>query len=116
MRNTKQKANLRFMIYPYGKGKFVAVCLELGLIREGIDPLKLQSRITSLSRKYLENIVKNNLSDKLLNQTLPKKYLKKYEDIVKALESYKNWKKWQKAFEALVWNQKQEKGKLLTTE
>ena len=98
------------MVYPSGKGKYTSVCLELALIREGSDPLKLRKRITLLAEKYFQSVVSNNLDDSLLNQKLPGKYLKKYKEIERAYI----WQKWQKAFDALIWQGKQEKGKLLT--
>lgn len=100
------------MVYPTGKGKYTAVCFELGLVREGNDALKLRSRIASLSRKYVESVVKNKLSDDLLNQGLPKKYERKFKEAMKAIEEYE-MKKWQKAFETLIWKMKQCDGKLL---
>ena len=112
-KNTKKAGALHFMIYPAGKGRFTAICFELGLIREGDNPLKLRSRITSLARKYVESIRKNNLSDDLLNQTVPKKYLIKYKEHTKAMKEYENLQKWQKAFEVLIWKLNQKAGKLL---
>lgn len=111
VRNTKKRATIRFMLYPSGKGKYTAVCLDLGIVRQGSDPLRLQKRMVVLAERYIKNIVKHKLDDALLNQTLPTKYVKKYEQIAKALV----WQKWQKAFEALIWQWKQEKGKLLAT-
>lgn len=103
------------MIYPSGKGRFTAVCLELALIREGKDFQKLYKQINILAAKYIENIVKNKLSDDLLNQKLPKKYERKFEEIKKAQDDYENWKKWQKAFDALIWKWQNEKRNFLTT-
>ena|SRR3989344_9003637 len=111
-RNTKKHTTLHLMVFPTGKGKYTAVCFELGLVREGNDALKLRARIASLSRKYVESVVKNKLSDDLLNQKLPARYNKKFKEAVKAIEEYE-MKKWQKAFETLIWKMKQSDGKLL---
>ena len=102
-RNTKKKVGLRFMIFPSNKGLYTAVCFELGLVREGKNPLKLKWRIESLAKKYIKSIRDNNLSEDLLNQSLPAKYEKKYQAVVKAHEEQENYKKWQKAYEALIW-------------
>lgn len=114
-KNTKKQATFTFMLYPSGKDKFTAVCFELGLVREGADPLKLRGRISALARKYIESVIKNNLDNALLNQELPAKYVKKLEELKKAAEHYENMKKWQKAFETLIWQGMQKEGKLLTT-
>lgn len=82
MRNTKQKSILTFLIIPAKrKGWFTAVCFELGLVREGRDVLALKQQITKLAIKYLESVIKNNLSEDLLNQSLPPRYQKILKDI-----------------------------------
>jgi len=107
---------LRFMIYESKPRLYTAVCLELGLVREGDDPLKLRARISGLARKYLESVIKNNLDDRLLNQDLPAKYEKRYVDLqLQKKRNYENIKKWQKAFETLIWEQEQRRGKLLSS-
>lgn len=115
-KNTKERGRLRFMIYESKPRLYTAVCLELGLVREGDDPLKLRARISGLARKYLESVIKNNLDDRLLNQDLPAKYEKRYVDLqLQKKRNYENMKKWQKAFETLIWEQEQRRGKLLSS-
>ncbi len=115
-KNTKKRGTLHFMIYESGPRLYTAVCFELGLVREGDDPLKLRGRISGLARKYLESVIKNNLDDSLLNQDLPTKYKKKYIGLqLRKNRDYKNMKKWQKAFETLIWEQEQRQGKLLSS-
>jgi hypothetical protein len=76
MRNTKQKSTFQFLIAPSQSKKdwYSAFCFELGLIREGKDPLELKRQINQLAFNYYRSVVENNLSDDLLNQFLPKKY------------------------------------------
>ena len=61
------------------KFKYAVACIDFAIVREGNDVMKLVNDVRNASIHYLENICKNNLSDKLLNQTLPKKYIHAYE-------------------------------------
>ena len=76
MKNTKQKSTFQFLIIPSKtkKGWYGAFCFELGLIREGKDPLVLRNQISKLAFNYYRSVIENNLSDDLLNQSLPQKY------------------------------------------
>lgn len=76
MRNTKQKSTFQFLIVPSKskKGWYSAFCFELGLIREGKDPLVLRNQISKLAFNYYRSVIENDLSDDLLNQSLPQKY------------------------------------------
>jgi hypothetical protein len=86
-RNTKRSTNLRFMMYGTKSG-YTAVCLDLALIREGKDPLKLKNRIERVAYNYFINVVKHNLDDNLLNQTLPEEYMTKYKDCSEAIRNF----------------------------
>jgi len=76
MKNTKQKSTFQFLLVPSKTKKnwYSAFCFELGLIREGRDPLELKRQISKLAFNYYRSVIDNNLSDDLLNQELPKKY------------------------------------------
>lgn len=107
-KNSKKNFELRFVLYPSNKkGWYTAACLDLALIRDGKDAFKLYQQINKLALRYLESIVKNNLSEKLLNQKLPKKYIKKYNE---ELENNKTKEKWERIigemFKTLAWNKK----------
>ncbi len=91
-RNTKKEGLLHFMMYQ-SKGKYIAFCIDLALIREGKDPLKLKNRIERIAFKYVDNVIKNNLNDNLLNQTLPKEYINMYNSSSKDIEKFKQVKK-----------------------
>jgi hypothetical protein len=76
MRNTKEQAIFRFAIIPaQKKGLYTALCFELGLVMEGDDIFKLKARIEKTARNYFHAVAEDDeLSDELLNQSLPKKY------------------------------------------
>ena len=79
-KNTKKQGNFRLVIFPakVGDCKYTAACIDFAIVREGDDVFKLRQEILNASVHYLLNVQKNNLSDKLLNQTLPKKYTDAY--------------------------------------
>lgn len=81
MRNTKQKGSLRMVIFPSkdSEYRYTAACIELAIVREGDDAFELLQELQSASRHYLQNVIEHYLSDDLLNQTLPKKYLDAYK-------------------------------------
>jgi hypothetical protein len=78
--NTKKEGRLRFMIYPSGK-EYVAACIDLGIIREGKNPIILMKRVEKVAMQYLTTVAKHNMSDDLLNQKLDKEYMDKYREI-----------------------------------
>ncbi|MBU1015225.1 hypothetical protein KKI17_02200 [Patescibacteria group bacterium] len=92
MRNTKERAILRFAIIPAKKKGFcIALCFELGLIMEGDDIFKLKARIEKAAWDYFRTVVEDDqLGDDLLNQSLPKKYELLLEKI-KAEELRREW-------------------------
>jgi len=76
MRNTKRRSIFQFLMIssPVKKGWYAAFCFELALIREGKDPFQLRGQISKLAFNYYRSVIECNLSDDLLNQTLPNKY------------------------------------------
>lgn len=108
MRNTKEKALLHFAIIPgQKKGWYLAICFELGLIEEGKDIFNLRDRINKVSREYFKIVQKDDeLSDDLLNQSLPKKYDKLLEKIKEEIKSEKLRKEWEDRInKILMWRQ-----------
>ncbi len=107
VRNTKKHLTLRFIIYPSKhRGWYTAVCLELGLIREGQDFFRLRRQINKLAIRYASWVIKNNLSDDLLNQKLPRQYIEKYrkhQRFIESNEAERLRRKWQEVFDAVVW-------------
>lgn len=79
--NTYKSGRARVFIYE-DKGKYVAVCLEFGLMVGAKTLEKARECINDVTQSYLSNILENNLSEKLLNRPAPKKYWKIYENII----------------------------------
>ena len=80
-KNTKTEGNFRVVVFPSTSSecRYTAACIDFAIVREGDDAFKLHQEIINASIHYLVNVQKNNLDDRLLNQTLPKKYLNAYK-------------------------------------
>jgi|SRR3989344_8609559 len=113
MRNTKNEGQISIVIFKARRGSgYVAVCPQLALIREGgkLSPLKRQ--IVDLAKKYAESVIKNNLDERLLNQTLPAPYLDECKMALKhRTQSVQNneeylKQKWQATIEDILYNKK----------
>jgi len=77
--NTKKQGVLRFFIYQDGKTKeFVGLCIDLGIVKFNKNLVKLKTDLDEAAKGYVETIIKRNLDEKLLNQTLPAGYLNLY--------------------------------------
>ena len=61
---------------------FVGVCLEFGLVIREDSLQKAQEVIKDLTEAHIENVLKNKLSEKLLNRSAPQKYWDIYEHII----------------------------------
>jgi len=80
IRNTKEKGIIRFVIFPQKK-LFVGVCLDFNIIEEGEDPKKVIESLEEAAIGHIEVVIKENLSDELLNRHAPKKYWDKYNEL-----------------------------------
>jgi len=81
----------RTIIFPRGK-RFIAVCLDFDIIEEATTREKVETSIKEAIRGYIENICKNNLSDKLLNRHADEKYWKMYKEHLNLLAEKENLK------------------------
>lgn len=79
--NTYRSGRARVFIYE-DKGKYIAVCLEFGLVIAAKTLEKAQECIKDITGSYLSNVLENKLSEKLLNRPAPKKYWQIYEGII----------------------------------
>ena len=93
LKNTYKKGILNFILYPAGKGTYVAACRDLCLIREGKDQELLKLQIMADAKRYLTNVCKNKLGEHLLNQNLPKEITKEFDAyrIKKMNEDFQKW-------------------------
>ena len=83
LKNTKERGKLEFVIYPEGK-RYIGVCLTLNIVEEGIDPGKLIESIKEAVFGHVFLVIKENLSDDLLNNPAADEYWERY---FKALEA-----------------------------
>lgn len=83
--NTYQSGAVTYLIFKE-KNKFVGVCLEFDLEIEANTAKKAMELIEDYSLTWHKNIVKNKLSEELLNKPAPKKYWKIFEDVKEKME------------------------------
>ncbi len=84
-KNTKKEGTIESIIYKQGK-TYVAVCLTFDIVEEGQNPTELMKSIKEAAELHLETVVKNNLSDDLLNRYAPQEYWDKYFEVSKNIE------------------------------
>lgn len=85
MKNTKNTGILHFLIYKELLSKeYTGVCLELGLLEVSENPDYLKQSLIDAAKGYVHTIIKENLSDDLLNIPPTKEYKERY---LKALQS-----------------------------
>ena len=81
--NTKEKGILRFLVYFDPKdNEFIGVCMDLGIIKTGKNPINVEKDVTEAAMGYVETICKEKLSDKLLNQKPPKEYIEIFNNYI----------------------------------
>ncbi len=85
-KNTKKEGVIELLVYKEGK-TYVGVCLTFDIVEEGINPSELMRSIREAAELHLEVVIKNNLSDNLLNRYAPDEYWKKYFETAKKLEN-----------------------------
>jgi len=82
--NTKERGKFTIFAYQYKQPNYyIGVCLEFDLITEGKTLIEAKKNIFHASVGYLLTIIKNNLSDKLLNFTPDPIYLREYIKLLK---------------------------------
>lgn len=70
-------------------GKFVGVNLTFDIVEEGSDPIALMDSIKEASILHLECVVRENMSDELLNRHAPKEYWDRYFKALEQIEKPK---------------------------
>lgn len=85
-RNTKKRGVVEFLTYKEGKA-FVGVCLTFDIVEEGTDPVELTRSLRDAAELHVETVIKNNLSDDLLNRYAPDEYWKKYFEATSAIKN-----------------------------
>lgn len=76
-KNTYKQGKLQYLFYKQGK-KYVGICLDLNIYEEGSNFEDVLNIVTKMSREHVEYVIKNKLSEDLLNRPAPKKYWNVY--------------------------------------
>ena len=84
-KNTKEKGTIECLVYKEGNA-FVGVCLTFDIVEEGDNPTELMRSIKEAAELHLETVIRNNLTDELLNRYAPEEYWKKYFETAKGIE------------------------------
>ncbi|MEK7459911.1 MAG: hypothetical protein AAB636_02495 [Patescibacteria group bacterium] len=84
--NTKKEGTIEILVYKE-KGVFVGVCLTFDILEEGTNALSVLKSIKEAAQVHLNAVVKNNMSDDLLNRYAPIEYWKKYFEIIKKIQT-----------------------------
>ena len=73
--------------YEYPKTqKYFGVCLTFDIVEEGDNPTELMRSVREAAELHLETIIRNNLTDELLNRYAPEEYWLKYFATAKKIE------------------------------
>lgn len=85
MKKINKRQNFRFIIFKRQKDKyFTGVCLDLDIIEQEKDPIKLRKSLEEAAQGYLEAIMKNDININQVAKSAPRKYWK----ILDNLERY----------------------------
>ena len=84
--NTKKEGTVEILVYKE-KGAFVGVCLTFDIIEEGTDALSVLRSIKEATQLHLNTVIKNNMSDDLLNRYAPQEYWEKYFEVTKKIQT-----------------------------
>jgi len=83
--NTKEEGMVEILVYKE-KDVFVGVCLTFDILEEGIDTLSVLKSIKEATQLHLDTVIKNRMSDDLLNRYAPDEYWKKYFEATKKIQ------------------------------
>lgn len=86
--NTYQSGVVTFIAF-YEKDKYYGVCLEFDLVTQAKSISEAMEQIKDYTYGWYKNIVINQLSEKLLNKSAPKKYWNKLKEIQQKIENKK---------------------------
>lgn len=84
-KNTKEEGFMEFLVYKESD-KFIGVCLTFDIVEEGHDPITLMKSIEEASTLHLEIVIKENMSDDLLNRYAPDEYWTKYFAVLEQIK------------------------------
>lgn len=99
MRNTKKQGQFTLFVYREKPNYCIGVNLDFDLIQEGKTAPETMERIREASLGYLKTVIKNNLSDDLLNRSAPKEYWGKYRKFLRKRAEAKKLIPWNQYFQ-----------------
>ena len=91
IKNNKKEGVIEFLVYK-DKAGYTGVCLTFDIIEENKDPMELMKSLKEAAELHLETVIKNKLSDDLLNRYAPEEYWKKYFELLKEINKPKSKK------------------------
>lgn len=84
-KNTKERGTIECLVYKENN-TFVGVCLTFDIVEEGDNPTELMKNVREAAELHLETVIRNNLTDELLNRYAPEEYWLKYFAAAKKIE------------------------------
>lgn len=90
-KNTKKEGVIEFLVYK-DKAGYTGVCLTFDIVEEGKNPSGLMKSLKEAAELHLKSVIKNKLSDDLLNRYAPEVYWKKYFELLKEINKPKSEK------------------------
>ena len=84
-KNTKERGIIECLVYKESNA-FVGVCLTFDIVEEGDNPTELMKSVREAAELHLETVIRNNLTDELLNRYAPEEYWLKYFAAAKKIE------------------------------
>ena len=84
-KNTKEEGMMEVFIY-HDNDKYIGVNLTFDIVEEGDNPVSLMESIKDASLVHLECVIKNDMSDDLLNRYAPQEYWDKYFEALEQIE------------------------------
>jgi len=85
-KNTKKEGMVEILVYKEGN-TFIGVCLTFDIVEEGKNALDVLKSIKEAIQLHLNTVVKNNMSDDLLNRYAPREYWDKYFQATKKIQA-----------------------------
>lgn len=82
MSNTYHHGRLMLIVLKTSENTYIAACEQLCIIRENADREHAVLEMLAATKRYLKNVITNQLGEHLLNQKLPEEF---YEMMVRAI-------------------------------
>ena len=82
----KESGVLNFLTYiDRETGKYCGICVQLGLYNEGDNLETVRTNLAEAARGYVKTVMRDNLSDELLDVRLTEETMSIYKEAIKSL-------------------------------